>query len=140
MGYAGNGYGGLGFSGQYPDSGWAAEYGDGDQAVPLVLMMPVQAPPEPEPPPPPPEPARPVMHEYNWTDSAGNPAARFSIVSGNGAVHQAVAVWVQGNEVRYTMAGGSTGSVAAAAVDCGATDRLNARDNLKLVLPGCAAR
>jgi hypothetical protein len=115
-------------------------YGDGYQASPAVyVLMPVQAPPEPEPPPPPPEPARPVVHEYSWPDDGGDHHATFSIVSRDSKVDQAVAVWVQDNEVRYTKAGGSTGRMALAAIDCGATERLNTEKKLTLWIPGCAA-
>jgi hypothetical protein len=97
------------------------------------------APPEPEPPPPPPEPAHPVMHEYAWPGVANNAPAHFSIAAKTGPVREALAVWVQDGRVKYTAAGGSTGSLALAAVDCGTTDRLNTANHLKLSLPGCAS-
>jgi hypothetical protein len=102
-----------------------------------MLMMPMQAPAEPQPPPPPPEPARPVVHEYAWPDAGGNPHATFSIASRDGLVHSAVAVWVQGNEVGFTAADGRTGRVTQTAIDCGATQKLNAQNKLSLSLPGC---
>jgi len=127
---------GWDYSSSFADSGWPAIYGDdGSQTYPgTVLLMP-QAPPEP--PPPPPQPAYPVMHEYSWPVDGGDAHATFSIVPKNGLVRHAVAVWVQDNEVRYTDADGRTGRMPAAAVDCGATERLNAQKNLRLSLPGC---
>ena len=97
-------------------------------------MMPMQAPVEPL---PPPEPARPVMHEYAWPDAGGDPHATFSIASRDGLVRSAVAVWVQGNEVGFTAADGRAGRMPQASIDCGATERLNTQNKLRLSLPGC---
>ena len=135
-GYGANGWGYPAF---YSDSAWPATYGDTNEAPPsVVLMMPMQAPPEPLPPPPP-EPARPVMHAYTWPEGGGDSYATFSIASRDGLVRSAVAVWVQGNEVGYTAADGRAGRVPQAAIDCGATQRLNAQNQLNLSLPGCRA-
>jgi hypothetical protein len=129
---------GWGYSGFYPDNGWPGTYADDYQAPPsVVLVLPVQPPPEPPTPPPPPQPARPVMHEYAWPDGGGNPNATFSLVSKTGLVHRAVAVWVQDSEVRYTSADGGAGHIQPAAIDCGASERLNAQNKLRLGLPGC---
>jgi hypothetical protein len=134
------GYGtnGWGYPAYYSDSAWPATYGDGNEAPPsVVLMMPMQAPAEPLPPPPPPEPAVPVMHVYAWPDAGGDPHATFSIASRDGFVHSAVAVWVQGNEVGFTAADGRAGRMPQASIDCGATQKLNAENKLRLSLPGC---
>jgi hypothetical protein len=143
-GLTGSGFGSYGWSdsGFYGDpfyQDWAGTNGDGYQpAPPVYLVMPFQTPPEPAPAPPP-EPARPVIHEYSWpNDGADHPAA-YSIVSRDSSVHRAVAVWVQDNEVRFTGAGGTTGRIAPAAIDCKATARLNADNKLRLWLPGCVA-
>jgi len=88
---------------------------------------------------PPPEPARPVMQVYHWAEGGDNPQATFSIVSRDGVVRHAVAVWVQDSEVRYTAVNGAAGRMAASAIDCGATSRLNADQQLSLRLPGCRA-
>jgi hypothetical protein len=131
---SGWGYGGLGWddSSYFGDSGWFSGYGDGNQTYPgSLLMMP------PGPPPPPPQPAHAVIREYNWPAGGGDTHATFSIVPKNGLVQQAVAVWVQDNEVRYTDADGRTGRIQAATIDCGATYRLNAQKNMRLSLPGC---
>jgi hypothetical protein len=131
-GYGTNGWGYPAF---YSDTAWPAPYGDGYEAPPsAVLVMPMQTPPEP---PPPPEPARPVMHEYAWPEAGGDPHATFSIASRDGLVRSAVAVWVQGNEVGFTAADGRAGRVSQASIDCGATERLNTQNNLRLSLPGC---
>jgi hypothetical protein len=130
------GYGGWGYSSFYPDYGFGDNYADyGQPQAPAVYLLP---PPEPEaPPPPPPPPAYPVMHEYSWPNSP-NSTALFSIVSKAGAVREVSSVWVQGNQVRYTSEGGTTGSIAYASVDCTATNRLNRLNQQQLSLPGCA--
>jgi hypothetical protein len=136
------GYGanGLGYPAFYSDSAWPATYGDGYEAPSSVmLMMPMQSPPVQLPPPPPPEPARPVMHEYTWPDGGGDSHATFSIASRDGSVRSAVAVWVQGNEVRFTAADGRAGRVLQSAIDCGTTETLNAQNKLRLSLPGCGS-
>ena len=79
------------------------------------------------------------MQIYHWAETGANPQATYSIVSRDGVVRHAVAVWVQDNEVRYTAANGAAGRVAPAAIDCGATGRLNAEQQLSLRLPGCTA-
>ena len=113
----------------FADSGSPPAYGDGNQMSPgTVFLMP---------PAPPPQPAHPVMHEYSWPADGGDAHATFSIAPKSGLVRQAVAVWVQDNEVRYTGSDGRTGRMPQATIDCGATDRLNAQKNLRLSLPGC---
>jgi hypothetical protein len=144
LGYMGYGWGyganGLGYPAYYSDSGWPATYGDENQAPPsVVVVMPAQAPPEPPPPPPPPEPARPVVHDYTWPGTGGDPHATFSLVSRDGLVRRAVAVWVQDNQIGYTAADGSSGRLPQAVLDCGTTNRLNAENKLRLSLPGCRA-
>jgi hypothetical protein len=140
-GLTGAGYGAYGWSypGFYGDYGWPGTYDDEYQASPgVVVVMPVLPPPE-APPPPPPDPARPVMHEYNWPDDGGDRRETFSIVSRDSSIHQAFAVWVQDSELRYTAVDGSTGRMTPAAIDCNASERLNAEKKLKVWLPGCAA-
>ena len=126
------GWGYGGYSGLYEESWFPRQYGDEGQASsgpPLVIPM--QAPAAPLPP------AHPVMQVYHWAENGGNPQATFSIVLRDGAVRQAVAVWVQDSEVRYTAANGGAGRVAPASIDCVATDRVNAQQQLSLRLPGC---
>src|SRR4030095_7057383 len=142
LGYLNYGWGygtnGWGYPAYYSDTAWPATYGEGNEVPPsMMLMMPMQAPPEPPAPPPPPQPAHPVMHEYAWTEAGGDPHATFSIASRDGLVRSAVAVWVQGNEVGFTAADGRAGRVPQASIDCGATEKLNAQNKLRLSLPGC---
>ena len=146
LGFGGLGFGGLGYGwapdygsgfGGYPfyEGSWfPKQYGNEGQASPGVMLMQT-----PTPPLPPPEPARPAMQIYHWAETGANPQAIYSIVSRDGVVRHAVAVWVQDSEVRYTAANGAAGRVALAAIDCGATGRLNAEQQLSLRLPGCTA-
>ena len=138
--FSGIGYGGYGWGySAYSDYGWPGAYADDTPAPPsVVVVMPMQPAPEFIPPPPP-VPARPVMHEYAWPNDGGDRQATFSIVSRDSSVYRALAVWVQDNQVRYTAADGRPGRIQPAAIDCGATDRLNAEKRLKLSLPGCPA-
>jgi hypothetical protein len=139
----GNGWGsgwgsGWDYGSGWDDSPYFAEpgsppaYGDGNQNHPgaMLLVPPLS-------PAPPPQPAHPVIREYNWQADASDTHATFSIAPKNGEVRHAVAVWVQDNEVRFTDTDGRAGRMPPAAVDCGATDRINAQKNLKLSLPGC---
>jgi hypothetical protein len=121
------------YSNYYPDPFYQTD--EGYQQTPnVVIVMPqVQA---PEPPPPPPTPAQPVMHEYHWPDTAASLLpATFSLVSRNGTVQFALAVWVQDNELRFTALDGTIGRLPLATVDRDATERLNAEKHLKLRLP-----
>ena len=150
LGFGGLGFGGLGFGGYgwdldygsgfggypfYEGSRFPKQYGSEGQASPGVMLM--QA---PTPPLPPPEPARPALQIYHWAETGANPQAIYSIVSRDGVVRHAIAVWVQDNEVRYTAANGAAGRVGLAAIDCGATGRLNAEQQLSLRLPGCTSQ
>jgi len=144
LGY-GWGYGGgfasdsfLGYPPFYSDFAMPATYGEGNQTPPsIIVLMPVPAPPEPLPPPP--APVIPVVHEYKWPNDGGDPKATFSIVSKNGLVRQAVAVWVQEKEVRFIATDGSGGRMAMASADCSATQRMNALNKLRLPLQGCGS-
>jgi hypothetical protein len=129
-GYAGDwNYGGWGYPYNYWDAFYAG-YGMDDQPTPAVPLI------QPGLPTPPPIPVQPVLQVYHWPDSPV--PAHFSLVAKNGQVRDAVAVWVQGPQVRYMLAGGATGAFAPTSIDCAATDRLNAASNLRLPLPGCA--
>ena len=130
------GYGYGGYSGLYEESWFPRQYDDTQSQAGGLMLMPMQAPAQPL---PPPEPARPVMQVYHWAESGDNPQATFSIVSRDGVVRHAVAVWVQDSEVRYTAVNGAAGRMAASAIDCEATGRLNTQQQLSLRLPGCRA-
>jgi hypothetical protein len=86
---------------------------------------------------PPPIPVHPVIQVYHWAENPAAAPAHFSLVAKNGQVREALAVWVQDAKVRYMMAGGLTGAFAPTSIDCGATDRLNTANQLRLALPGC---
>jgi hypothetical protein len=127
------GWGYGGYSGIYEESWFPKQYSNEGQTSPGVMLMP------PAQPLPPPEPARPVMQIYHWAETGANPQSTFSIVSRDGVVRHAVAVWMQDSEVRYTAENGAAGRMAPSAIDCAATGRLNAQQQLSLRLPGCTA-
>jgi hypothetical protein len=111
-----DGYGDAGYSGQYQ--------------IPIMVM------PEPESyTPPPPPPVRPELHQYTWPESGSDPTAVFAIVSKNGNVRPAVAVWVQGDTVRYITPEDHDGRLALDSVDREATRSANAAKHLVLALP-----
>ena len=89
----------------------------------------------PEPPPPPPEPARPVLHEYHWSQAEGDSAAAFSLVLNGGEVRRAIAVWMQGEFVSYIAPDGNSGRIRVNALNREVTRQLNAEKHLKLLLP-----
>ncbi len=128
------GWGYGGYQGLYEESWFPRQYDDSQSQSGGLMLM--QAPAQPL---PPPEPAHPVMQVYHWAEGGDNPQATFSIVSRDGVVRHAVAVWVQDSEVRYTAVNGAAGRMAASAIDCGASSRLNADQQLSLRLPGCRA-
>jgi hypothetical protein len=124
---------GRGYPNVYADMGLLAAY---RQSSPHVFFeTSAETPVEPPTPPPP---ASTVSPEYMWPDKGGDPKATFSIVSRNGSVRHAIAVWVEGSDVKYSAADGSAGRLELATLDCGATSRLNAQQSLTLPLPGCA--
>jgi hypothetical protein len=66
--------------------------GDKYQAPQIVVLSP--QPGAPPPPPPPPEPARLVRHDYNWRAPANGDGNVFALVSRDGTVRFAIAVWL----------------------------------------------
>jgi hypothetical protein len=104
-------------------------------SVAFVIAQPQQPPESPPPPPPPELPAQPVMHQYEWPDAGVPPATAFSIVSKDGVVRLAIAVWVQDNALLFTATDGTRGQVALSTINREATDRLNADKHLKSPLP-----
>ena len=112
-----DGYGDAGYSGQYQ--------------IPIIMVMP-----EPRSyTPPPPPPVQPELHKYTWPESGSDPAALFSIVSKDGIVHTAVAVWVQSDIVHYITPEDHDGRLALDSVDREATHSANAAKHLVLALP-----
>jgi hypothetical protein len=129
LGFGGFGYGFPGFYG-----GYGGDYGEAYQSAPNVIVLVPQQ--EGGAPQPPPEPARPEIREYKQPESAGTqtPAA-FSIVSRDGMVRPAAAVWVQAGVVNYITPDGADGELPLASVDREATRRANAEKQLTLQLP-----
>jgi len=96
----------------------------------LALVMPAQ-----EPASPPPPPATPVVLEYSWPDSGSGSATAFAIVSKDGTVHRAIAVWVQDDNLCFTTPHGIGQQLPLNEVDGKATTRINAELKLKLSVP-----
>lgn len=124
------GFGGVG--GFYSDL-FGPSFAEEPPAAPSVIVI---APPvPPEPPPPPPPPAQPVIRNYHWPESPQTQAQTFSLVGRDGAVHQAIAVWVQDGEMRFATPKGSMERLPLRAMDRDATQRLNTEKGLTLWLP-----
>ena len=96
----------------------------------LALVMPEQ-----EPVSPPPPPVMPVVREYSWPDSGSDGATAFAIVSKDGTVHRAIAVWVQNDSLCFTTPQGIGQQLSLNEVNGKATTRLNAELKLKLPMP-----
>jgi hypothetical protein len=124
-----------GYSENEYDDGWPPDFSDGGTQAgtpPVILVMPRMTAPAA---PPPPEPVRAVVREYVWPDSRGKAGSPFSIVSKDGTVRFAIAVWVQTGVVHFTAPDGRAGQLALNAVDRRATAQLNAEKRLRLTLP-----
>jgi hypothetical protein len=126
----GHGSGALGWGysaafDDYGDAGYSGQY-----QIPIMIL--------PEPAsysPPPPPPARPELQSYTWPESGSDPAAVFAIISKDGIVRPAVAVWVQGDVVHYITPEDHDGRLALDSVDREATRSTNAAKHLVLALP-----
>ena len=118
------------YGGDYPS------YGDGNQVEPPGIMVVMPQFPTFSPPPPPPPPIRSETHEYQWPDSGGGNASAtaFTIVSRDGRVESAIAVWVQNKVVFYVAPDGSRRHMQIDLVDQEATRRQNAAKKLTLTL------
>ena len=114
------------------DDGWPPDFSDRSSQAPAQTGPQVIV---PEVPPPPPEPVRPVIREYIWPESSGREAVPFSIVSKDGTVRFAVAVWVQAGVLHFTAPDKTSGQIALNTVDRRATAQLNAEKRLRLALP-----
>ena len=125
-----------GYSANDYDDGWPPDFsstGTQPAPAPVILVMPQMAAPVVAPPPP--EPVRAVVREYSWPDSGGKPRVPFSIVSKDGTVRFALAVWVQTGVLHFTAPDRTAGQIALSAVDRRATAQLNAENRLHLPLP-----
>jgi hypothetical protein len=116
----------------FADYGQSASCGEGVQS-PQVIVMPPQAPPPP--PPPPPDPPRPVTHEYDWPAPVHDVGNVFTLVSRDGTVRLAIAVWVQDGMLNYIAQDRTAGRTRLDTIDREATLRLNAEKKLSLELP-----
>ena len=97
-------------------------------AIPHVVAALPARPPEP--------PIRPEVHEYNWPSSpSDSSAASFSIVSKDGGVQSATAVWVEDDALRYVKPDGSESRMPIDSIDRQATRQRNAEKQLNICLP-----
>ena len=104
-------------------------------AVPVIQQAYTPAPPAS--PSPAPAVARSEMREYHWPSAASDASAKtYSIVSKDGHVQSATAVWVQDNAVCYYTPDRSTGRMPIDSIDLEATHQRNADKQLNLWLPG----
>ena len=85
----------------------------------------------------PPEPSiRPEVQEYNWPSAPSDSnAASFSIVSKDGQVQSATAVWVQDDTLCYVTPDGSESRMPIDSIDRQATGQRNAEKQLNICLP-----
>ena len=110
-------------------------------AIPQVVAPQPPAPP-PAPPPPPPL-VRLVVREYHWPSSGDNAsatgtntsAATYSIVSRDGQVESATAVWVQDDALCYVKPDGDHGRTPIVSIDRQATRQRNAGKQPEFSLP-----
>jgi hypothetical protein len=139
-----NNFNNFGFGGWLGYGGWGFPlvddyYGYGGQQSPTVVVpVTINFPTPPPPPPPPPEPARLAVRTYVWADadaSANQPANTFAIVTKDGAMRSAIAVWAEGSQLHFKAAEGGSGRVPLDAIDRAATLRINSQRGLKLSLP-----
>lgn len=88
-----------------------------------------------------PETAKPVIHEYKpaASNAPGETPAAFSIALRNGSIHSAQAVWVEGGQLHYVSAEGTSQRASLESIDRATTSRLNRQKNLEFWLPPGAA-
>jgi hypothetical protein len=97
-------------------------------AIPQVVAALPARPPEP--------PIRPEVHEYNWPSSpSDSSAASFSIVSKDGRVQSAIAVWAQDDTLCYVTPDGSESRMPIDSIDRQATLQRNVEKQLNICLP-----
>jgi hypothetical protein len=75
------------------------------------------------------------VQEYSWPDSGSGSVTAFAIVSKDGTVHRAIAVWVQDDNLCFTTPTGIGQQLPLNEVDGKATTRINAELKLKLPMP-----
>jgi hypothetical protein len=125
------GYGGYGYG------GWAYAYGSYAPSVTNIVV--VEASQEAPLPPPPSPPARSEVREYKFPqeliDAAPGTPKTFAILLNSGARLEAVAIWIQGDELRYVDENSAPRRVPLAVIDRQATKEANAARNLSLQIP-----
>jgi len=129
-----NGDKGFGYWGYACDPLYADNNGNGYPAPsvtvaipPVVAALPAR---------PPDRPIRPEVHEYNWPSSpSDSSAASFSIVSKDGRVQSAIAVWVQDDALCYVTPDGSESRMPIDSIDRQATRQRNAETQLNICFP-----
>ena len=131
-GYVQPGYSSWGFPASYGDFGQSNGY-DERQAPQIIVVVPQPEAPPP-PPPPPPDPPRAVIHDYNWPAADNAAASAFSLVSTDGKVRFAIAVWLQGGILHYIAVDHTVAQLRLDTIDREATHRLNAQGGLTLRL------
>jgi hypothetical protein len=114
---------------------YAGNNGNGYLAPSVTVAIPqvVAAPPPARPSEPP---IRPEVHEYHWPSShSDSSATAFSIVSKDGRVQSATAVWVQDDALCYVTPDGSESRMPIDSIDRQATRQRNAEKQLNICLP-----
>lgn len=130
----------------YPDWGYASDpyfypgkYPDPYSLPPgpSVAMPVIQKAAESSPPIPTPAPPKPEMHEYHWPSSSSdsNSTTAYSIVSKDGRVLLAAAVWIEGSTLCYYTPDHTTGRILIDSIDRQETHRRNLQQKLNLRLP-----
>jgi hypothetical protein len=131
----------------YGYAGYGPDYGYDYAFDPFYANRDVEPNPAPQPglvvlmpqvealPPPPPPPIRPETREYTWPAAETDSSATFSIVSKDGQVQSATAVWVQDQTLCFFTPDGNKGRMAIESVDRQATRQRNAEKQLSLWLP-----
>lgn len=116
-------------SGMLLPSGSFAQRGPCGDGAPQSIFQPPWPEPEPLPLAPPDTPPRSVIHVYNWP-AASPSAAAFVIVTRDGQVRRAAAVWRTGAVLHFSGLDRREGSVKLDFIDSEATHRLNAAAGL----------
>jgi len=138
-----NGYGDMGWADPfYADYGYFGDflpfadgdYGNQPSAI-LVVATPQTTEPAPTSMPTPTPPATPSLREYSWPESGGRSGNAFAIVSKDGTVQRAIAVWVQDDHLCFVTPDGLGRQLLLNDVDRENTTRINSELKLKLSLP-----
>ncbi len=107
----------------------------GDYYAPQQSIVVVTAAPQPHTPAPASTPSTPaaVMHEYRWPNPGEDSGTEFAIVSNDGAIQHAVAVWLQDGWICFVTPEGTARQLSPAEVDRQKTAQMNGQKKLKLL-------